>query len=269
MKRSRSGLAGRSDTRHHRASALDRVSDRERQRREEAREERHDGEDAKPMSSALPRQQKNSCQHAAGRSHQPRSEAVDGGLHHQISTSPLYACSARTVKRMTVAADVGLVRADSIIRATQDTSRQSGLRLESALDMQFRSARDRNLLLDSLVLTELRSQARLRLDSALLGNQRPPDIAKLLQNQTNAVLRQNLNYGLADNVRLLADRIPLPASSLGMGLLCTQCAVENVDGGNRVWTFSRFPTVGAVEPGSTAPMMGRSYRDASTPKPAM
>jgi membrane-associated protease RseP (regulator of RpoE activity) len=61
--------------------------------------------------------------------------------------------------------------------------------------------------------------------------------------------------------RIEAMGTPLPELSLGVGLSCTQCSITTSHDGRTVWTFSTFPTVGRVEPGSIAARLGLQTGD--------
>ena len=131
---------------------------------------------------------------------------------------------ARAMSRRDFENSVGILRADSIIRATQDTSAGRATIYADRIEMQIDAAR------------------RMALSSA--------DSAGSMRRAAEIV-----------RARIDAMGTPLPELSLGVGLSCTQCSITTSHDGRTVWTFSTFPTVGRVEPGSIAARLGLQTGD--------
>jgi hypothetical protein len=165
---------------------------------------------------------------------------------------------ARAITRREFESRVGLVRADSIIRADPAARARGGtpgqphaspgqVGLEAILEQQFRAART-----DTALLRAQLEQASAALRSAALRNDVSERLA--LQRMADAI------RGLATN-SVLAANVSLPSTSLGMGLLCDECGVETLENGRAVWTFKSLPVVGGVEAGSLADRLGLRQGD--------
>ncbi len=183
----------------------------------------------------------------------------------------------RAITRQHFDNEVGLLRADQIVRATQDTSRSEAARRESLFEAQWRLQRELRWTADS---------ARASAEQAMFERRLVDSIAQRVQRDTarslvldfevqRAMFERTSEQRAADAMRAamrlsdlemvldaaIRNRLELPTTSLGMGLLCSGSCTSTVGGRSNVFTFTGYPVVGAVEPGSIAARLGLQRGD--------